>query len=239
MESCACNSSRPDPDDRSDAGLGRREVLRRSARVLAAAGLLGGAAALGLREGEATAREVWQIDPDKCVQCGRCATACVVKPSAVKCVHAYDICGYCDLCFAYFRPGTMEFDTGAEKQLCPTFAIDRQFVEPPYYEYTIKEDLCIGCAKCVKGCQTFGNGSLYLQVRHDVCVNCNECAIAAACPAEAIRRLPTETPYMLKGEGGGAEPVAMLQKAPARPRRQCACCTPPEGWGEDGGADAV
>ena len=30
---------------------------------------------------------VWQIDPNKCVQCGRCATTCVLNISAVKCMH--------------------------------------------------------------------------------------------------------------------------------------------------------
>ncbi len=38
---------------------------------------------------------VWQIDPFLCTQCGRCATECVLSPSAVKCVHALDVCGYC------------------------------------------------------------------------------------------------------------------------------------------------
>ena len=47
-------------------------------------------------------------------------------------------------------------------------------------EYIIDEELCIGCAKCVKGCAAFGNGSLHLQVRHDRCLNCNECTIATA-----------------------------------------------------------
>jgi electron transport complex protein RnfB len=90
-------------------------------------------------------------------------------------------------------------DSAAENQLCPTSAIVRTFVEDPYYEYTIDEDLCIGCGVCVKGCASFGNGSLYLQVKHDLCVNCNECAIARACPAHAFRRVPADQPYILKG----------------------------------------
>ena len=31
----------------------------------------------------------WQIDPDKCVQCGKCETECILPQSAVKCVHQY------------------------------------------------------------------------------------------------------------------------------------------------------
>ncbi|MHC4761400.1 MAG: hypothetical protein ACYS9H_08680 [Planctomycetota bacterium] len=34
--------------------------------------------------------------------CGNCATHCVLNESAVKCVHAYAMCGYCDLCTGYF-----------------------------------------------------------------------------------------------------------------------------------------
>ena len=142
---------------------------------------------------------VWQIDPFECNQCGRCATECVRNPSAVKCVHAYDLCGYCDLCGGYFIPGAVKLDTGAENQLCPTAALLRKFIEEPYFEYEIDEDLCIGCAKCVKGCTSFGNGSLHLQIRHDLCRNCNECAIARVCPSKAIKRVPSDTPYMIKG----------------------------------------
>jgi Na+-translocating ferredoxin:NAD+ oxidoreductase subunit B len=132
---------------------------------------------------------VWQIDPFKCTQCGRCATECVMKPSAVKCIHAYALCGYCDLCGGYLKPDANARTTAAENQLCPTAAIERRFIEEPYFEYHIIEDLCIGCAKCVAGCTSFGNGSLHLQIIHDICVNCNECSIARACPSNAIKRV--------------------------------------------------
>jgi len=141
---------------------------------------------------------VWQIDPEKCNQCGNCATYCVLKPSAVKCVHSHKLCGYCERCFGYFNPDTDELTMAAENQQCPTGAIRRRFIESPYYEYTIDEGLCIGCAKCVKGCQMFGNGSLYLQVRHNRCLNCNECSIAAACPSQAFVRVPAGRPYLFK-----------------------------------------
>jgi electron transport complex protein RnfB len=42
------------------------------------------------------------------------------------------------------------------------------------------------------------NGSLYLQVMQDLCKNCNECAIAVACPSRAYDRVPMETPYRVK-----------------------------------------
>jgi electron transport complex protein RnfB len=50
----------------------------------------------------------------------------------------------------------------------------------------------------VKGCFEQGNGSLFLQVRHDRCLNCNECSIAKACPSDAFRRVPASAPYLLK-----------------------------------------
>ena len=143
---------------------------------------------------------VWQIDPFKCTQCGRCATECVMTPSAVKCVHAFALCGYCDLCGGYLKPDPNARTTAAENQLCPTSAIQRKYIEEPYFEYTIDEDLCIGCAKCVKGCTSFGNGSLHLQIIHDICLNCNECSIARLCPSEAISRVPASEAYKVKGD---------------------------------------
>lgn len=143
-------------------------------------------------------RTVWQIDPQKCNHCGRCAMNCVRNQSAVKCVHQYELCGYCKLCFGYFRQGAVALTEDAENQICPTGAIKRTFVEEPYYEYTIDEQLCIGCGKCVKGCTSFGNGSLFLQVRQNDCLNCNQCSIALNCPAGAFKRIPANSPYILK-----------------------------------------
>ena len=183
-------------EKQNDPPVSRRDFLRAGLRNAAVAGLGGWA---GLAAWRSTAgNTVWQIDPQKCLRCGRCATSCVLEQSAVKCVHTYAMCGYCQLCTGYFEPDPIDLNTGAENQLCPAGAIIRTFVEDPYYEYTIDERLCIGCAKCVDGCNRFGNGSLYLQVRHDRCVNCNECSIARVCPADAFRRVPVSQPYLLK-----------------------------------------
>ena len=143
-------------------------------------------------------RTVWQIDPYKCIACTNCANYCVLTPSAVKCVQHYPMCGYCKLCTGYFEPEPNALTTAAENQVCPTGAIKRKALEDPYYDYTIDEPLCIGCGKCVVGCVLFGNGSFALQVRHDRCVNCNECAIAIVCPADAFKRVPASQPYILK-----------------------------------------
>lgn len=175
----------------------RRDFIQGGMR-LSLALAFGGIGSLALKK-TTTSEWVWQIDPYKCTQCGRCATECVKNPSAVKCVHAFDLCGYCDLCGGYLIPDPVNLDTGAENQLCPTLAIQRKFIEDPYFEYTIDEDLCIGCAKCVKGCASFGNGSLQLQIRHDLCLNCNQCSIARACPNKAISRIRADNPYLIKG----------------------------------------
>jgi len=179
----------------------RGDVSRRS---FLRDGLFGGSlAGLGALGGlvfnkTKAANTVWQIDPYVCIACGNCATYCVLEESAVKCVHAFAMCGYCDLCSGFLEPEPRELDSGAENELCPAGAIQRRFVEDPYYEYTIDESLCNGCGKCVKGCNAFGNGSLFLQVRHDRCLNCNECSIAAACPSGAFKRVPADKPYILK-----------------------------------------
>jgi len=178
--------------------IGRRDFIRAAAAVAA-----GGGAWMVSHPSEQNFG--WQLDPRKCQQCGRCATSCVLSPSAVKCVHAFEMCGYCDLCGGYLQPGAKAQDSGAENELCPVAALKRTYVEAPFYQYTINEDLCIGCGKCVKGCNAFGNGSLQLQVKQDICVHCNDCSIARNCPAQAYQRVPVAKSYLLKMlEGGGA-----------------------------------
>jgi electron transport complex protein RnfB len=137
----------------------------------------------------------WQIDPAKCTFCGRCETGCVLPMSAVKAVHAVKVCGFCDLCGGYYRANVKELNTAAENLMCPTGAINRRFVEEPYFEYCINEHLCNACGKCAKGCNSFGNGSLYLQIKQDLCKNCNECQVAKVCPADAIRRVSITRAY--------------------------------------------
>ena len=176
----------------------RRGFVKTGLNALAGLSLVGGS---GLLINRSSSEElVWQLDPNLCVQCEKCSTECVLAESAVKVVHSTSMCGYCDLCSGYLEPGAKSRDTGAESQLCPTGAIKRTYVEDPYFEYQIDEKLCIGCGKCVKGCGAFGNGSMYLQVRHDRCTNCNECSIARICPAQAYSRVPASHPYLLRGD---------------------------------------
>ena len=177
--------------------ISRREFIRNGIRFSIVIGV--GGLSVGLISKMMTGKTVWQIDTKKCTQCGRCAISCIKKPSAVKCFHAYSMCGYCDLCGGYFKPGTKNLTTAAENQLCPTSAIKRKFIEEPFFEYDIDKVLCIGCGKCVKGCGAFGNGSLQLQIDHSLCDNCNECSIARDCPSNAISRVASTKPYLMQG----------------------------------------
>ena len=175
----------------------RREflgIVGRGAGALAIGGIIG----VLINESRARAAgggNLWQIDPAKCIQCGRCATNCVLSQSASRCFHAFAVCGYCDLCTGFFDTQHNDLNTGAENQSCPTAAIKRSFVEDPYFEYQIDRALCIGCSKCVKGCTNYGNGSLYLQIDHQYCQHCNRCSIAMACPSNAISRVTSDQPY--------------------------------------------
>lgn len=185
-------------EDKLKSPMDRRKFLKTCGTMLAGGVVLATGASLltktSLKEGDV----FWQIDPFKCTQCGRCATDCVLPVSAVKCFHANKVCGYCDLCGGYYRPSVKDLNTGAENLMCPTGAITRKFVEEPYFEYTIDEDLCNGCGKCVRGCTSFGNGSLFLQIQQQVCLNCNECSIAKVCPTDAITRVTASEAYKLK-----------------------------------------
>jgi len=181
---------------KEQAKLARRSFLQKISKGLAFfafGGLLGKASSRARNDGM-----VWQIDPSKCKQCGNCATHCVLPQSASRAVHDFSMCGYCRICTGFLVLDPLTIDEGAENQLCPVGAIKRKFVEEPYYEYTIDRDLCIGCAKCVKGCTSYGNGSLFLQVQRDICINCNTCSIAIVCEGKAYSLIPANRQYIPK-----------------------------------------
>ena len=80
-----------DQEMKKEFKIGRRDFVR-----LAATAAAGGAAWMAAHpQSDAM---VWQLDPAKCISCGNCATYCVLDESAVKCVHNFTMCGYCDLC---------------------------------------------------------------------------------------------------------------------------------------------
>ena len=122
---------RPDRDDPKEP-VTRRDLLTNGLRGACLAGVAGLGGVLAARSfGDKPGKYVWQIDPAKCNACGNCATHCVLKTSAVKCVHAYAICGYCERCFGFFDPKAVTFDSAAEIQTCPSGAIKRASDVPP------------------------------------------------------------------------------------------------------------
>jgi len=188
----------------------RRQILTSTVR---GAGLLtlGGAA---VYLGSKTETEgAWQIDPEKCVNirlgatnhdvCELCAENCVLPISAVRADNDHLKCGRCCICPAYYDiTSPMDQDGLPSQKLCPRDAIERKaigFVDEydplnNFYEYTIDEELCNGCGRCAMGCkEPAGLGSIRIEVRHNLCLQCNRCTIAEECPDDAYRQEPVES----------------------------------------------
>lgn len=183
----------------------RRELLGHAARGAVILGLGGLAARLGLK---ATREGAWYIDAERCINsrlgavgvdvCERCATECVLSLSAVRAVNDHARCGRCYICPAYFDvKSAITTDGLPSAKLCPRDAIERKPIgwidewDPAnnYYEYIIDEERCNGCGRCVMACkEPAGLSSIRLEIRHNLCVDCNRCSIAQACPEEAYDR---------------------------------------------------
>ena len=192
-------------------GYTRREMLTTAARGAALVGLAGTAGVLALKANKTYA---WAIAPGKCVNsklgelgveiCELCATECVLTLSAVRAVNTFSECGRCYICPAYYKITSAVGPDGLPtEKVCPRDAIKREaigWIDPDdpannFYEYTIDEKLCNGCGRCVMECkEPAGLGSIVLEVRHNVCLDCNRCSIASACPEAAYeRRSPADT----------------------------------------------
>jgi electron transport complex protein RnfB len=190
----------------------RRGALAKAARG-AAALVLGGGTFHLVRKAEG--QIVWNVDPAKCVNsrlgeigveaCGLCTTECVVSQSAVRAVNEFSKCGRCSICPAYFNVTSAVNEKGLpSEKLCPRDAIERKpigEVDPSdpannFYEYVIDEAKCDGCGKCVMACkEPLGLGSIQLRVRHNLCVDCNRCAISTACPKDALQQVSVKRAF--------------------------------------------
>jgi electron transport complex protein RnfB len=183
----------------------RRQVLGTAARGAALLGLSGLTGVLAIKANKSYA---WMIDPSKCINsklgalgvdvCEMCATDCVLTLSAVRAVNDFSACGRCYICPAYFKITSAVGPDGLpSEKVCPRDAIKREaigWIDPDdpannFYEYTIDEKLCNGCGRCIMECkEPAGLGSIKLEVRHNVCLDCNRCSIAAVCPEDAYER---------------------------------------------------
>lgn len=142
-------------------------------------------------------RFAWQIDPEKCQYCGACETACVRKPSAVKALNDPRKCSNCVVCYGHIADSKIDSDKidSEGKRVCPVGAVERKNFSggvDGMFLYTQDPKKCVGCGKCVKRCNEHGTKSMFLVIRPDLCLGCNECAIAVACPYDAIERIPRE-----------------------------------------------
>lgn len=181
--------------------LPRRQFLVWLGRALGLTAL-GGVAVRVLRGGGPNAEFIqpphrygWQINPDTCTYCGRCETACVRRPSAVKAVNDQKKCSNCVACYGHLcdlkTPSHLIATT--DKLVCPHGAVQRTLLFGGLdgaYLYNIDANLCNGCGQCARQCNLHGSKSMFLIIRPDLCFDCNECAIARVCPAKAVERVP-------------------------------------------------
>ena len=176
---------------------GRRRFIRFGGQLIGGAAL--GATAWRVFSGADPAAEfsqpkgpyVWRINPDKCTFCGKCETACVRQPSAVKAINDQVKCSYCVACYGHLSELTIssELIDSKGKRVCPYDAVVRKAFgggKDGYHLYTVDQERCTACGKCTKRCNELGTKSMFLIIRPELCIGCNRCSIAAVCPDDAI-----------------------------------------------------
>lgn len=147
----------------------------------------------------------WQIDPAKCTFCGRCETACTRHPSAVRAVNDQKKCSNCVVCYGHIRNRTLPSDRIASdgERVCPHDAVVRTPLSGGLdgaFVYTITAERCHGCARCALECNRHGTKSMFLIIRPDLCLQCNDCSIAHVCTPKAVERIPAFRVDDFRGE---------------------------------------
>jgi electron transport complex protein RnfB len=181
----------------------RRNLLRRGSQLLGATALSAIAFRIFSPPSEDAdfiaqgRRFAWQIDPDLCTSCGLCETSCVRKPSAVKALNDPKKCSNCVVCYGHITDKNIDsdkIDTSGER-VCPVDAVKRINFSgglDGMFLYEQDSKICIACGGCTKNCNERGTKSMFLAIRPDLCLSCNDCSIANACPENAIERIPRE-----------------------------------------------
>ncbi len=183
------------------------EKIGRAAGVLFLGGICG--RVLGTKDPQANfiqpeSRYGWWIDPEKCQFCQVCESACVRKPSAVKAVNDQKKCSNCVVCYGHIFDRKIEsskIETEGSR-VCPHNAVSRiRFAggEDGYYLYKIDHSRCTGCGICARECNRDGSRSIFMVIRPDICFGCNDCAIAKACPHDAVKRVPLASASEFRG----------------------------------------
>ena len=142
-------------------------------------------------------RHAWAINTAKCEACGICETACVRTPSAVKATNDQFHCSNCVVCYGHISATNIDSDKIMSEgpRVCKHDAVVRQpFQEgDDFFVYSIDDNKCTACGKCVHQCAEKGSKSMFLILRPDLCLGCNSCNIAAKCPAGAVEKVLIHT----------------------------------------------
>ena len=89
--------------------------------------------------------QVWQIDPNRCIACGRCQINCVLDLSAVKAVNCFAAVRLLRQLHGLLPHGRLCAEHGGGESALPDRGHPTQFIETqagvPYFEYTIDEQL--------------------------------------------------------------------------------------------------
>lgn len=148
---------------------------------------------IGSEEKGPDSRYVWAINTSKCTACGKCESACVRTPSAVKAVNDQKKCSNCVVCYGHITNKEIESDKIMSDgiRVCKHDAIIRSDFpgDDTSFVYSIDETKCTGCGDCVEICNTKGTNSMFLVLRPDLCLFCNSCNIAEKCPEQAVERV--------------------------------------------------
>ena len=129
--------------------------LGRGLGVAALGGVAGrvlGARRPDARQAQPPHRYGWQIRPDLCSKCGRCETACVRRPSAVKACNDQRACYNCVVCYGHLLDRHTPADRipSEGRRICPYDAVRRAPFKDGSsnaFVYTIDPDRCVACGR--------------------------------------------------------------------------------------------